>query len=312
MCFRCTARPTKERPETLRCSSGFPAREKPRYPPIRADEHGWGDRGVFNIEGGCYAKVANLSRKAEPEIYDAIRYGTILENVVYDEVTRAVDFADASITVNTRASYPIEYVANAKIPCVGGHPKNIVFLTYDAFGVLPPVAKLTPGQAMYHFISGYTARVAGAEQGVKEPEATFSACLGAAFMVWPPGKYAELLAEKMRGHGADSWLVNTGLTGGPYGVGKRIALRRTRRIIDAIHDKTLREAPVRADPVFGFAVPTACPGLPAELLSPRATWADPAAYDAQARALAKRFAENFERYRAAASPEMLAGGPVLP
>ena len=202
----------------------------PRRRLIGDDEHGWGKNGIFNIEGGCYAKVINLSRKEEPEIYEAIRYGTILENVVYDEVSRAVDFADTSITVNTRASYPVEYIANAKIPCIGGHPHNIIFLTYDAFGVLPPVAKLTPGQAMYHFISGYTAKVAGTEEGVKEPEATFSACLGAAFMVWHPSKYAELLAEKMRGHGADSWLVNTGFTGGPYGIGKRISLAHTRRI----------------------------------------------------------------------------------
>ncbi len=278
---------------------------------IGDDEHGWGENGIFNIEGGCYAKVINLSREEEPEIYEAIRYGTILENVVYDQVTRAVDFADTSITVNTRASYPVEYIANAKIPCIGGHPHNIIFLTYDAFGVLPPVAKLTPGQAMYHFISGYTAKVAGTEEGVREPEATFSACLGAAFMVWHPSKYAELLAEKMRGHGADSWLVNTGFTGGPYGIGKRISLAHTRQIIDAIHDRSLREQRMRTDPVFGFAMPTACPGLPANLLSPRTTWASEEAYDRQARDLANRFAENFERYKDKASPDMLAGGPVL-
>ncbi|MEM7788019.1 MAG: phosphoenolpyruvate carboxykinase (ATP), partial [Bacteroidota bacterium] len=217
---------------------------------IGDDEHCWDDNGVFNIEGGCYAKAIDLSAESEPEIYNAIRYGTVLENVVYDEVTREVDYHDTSITQNTRASYPIEHIDNAKIPCVGGHPSNVIFLTADAFGVLPPVAKLTPEQAMYHFISGYTAKVAGTEVGVTEPVATFSACFGAPFMVWHPSTYAELLAEKIDRHGSDVWLVNTGWTGGPYGTGNRMSLAHTRAIIDAIHDGSLAQAPTVRDPVF--------------------------------------------------------------
>ena len=278
---------------------------------IGDDEHCWGDNGVFNIEGGCYAKVIDLSPDREPEIHAAIRFGTVLENVVYDEDSRVVDYRDTSITVNTRASYPIEHIPNSKIPCMGGHPSNIIFLTYDAFGVLPPVARLTPAQAMYHFISGYTAKVAGTEVGVDEPEATFSACFGAAFMVWHPSKYADLLAEKMREHAADAWLVNTGFTGGPYGVGKRIDLAHTRAIIDAVHNGSLREQPTTADDIFGFEVPTACPGVPSEILIPRKTWMDGKKYDQRARQLAERFATNFESYREGVTEEMLEGGPVL-
>ncbi len=278
---------------------------------IGDDEHCWGDNGVFNIEGGCYAKVIDLSAEKEPEIYRAIRYGTVLENVVYGEDSREVDYSDTSITVNTRASYPIEYIDNARIPCVGGHPNNIIFLTYDAFGVLPPVARLSPSQAMYHFISGYTAKVAGTEVGVDEPEATFSACFGAAFMVWHPSKYADLLAEKMRTHGSDAWLVNTGFTGGPYGVGRRMDLPHTRAIIDAIHDGSLREQPTVSDEIFGFEVPTSCPNVPSELLIPRNTWDDGEKYDRQARQLAERFAKNFEKYREGVTEEMLEGGPAL-
>src|SRR6056297_3006269 len=219
---------------------------------IGDDEHCWSEDGVFNIEGGCYAKTINLTEEQEPEIFNAIKFGTVLENVEYDPVTRKVDYTDTSITQNTRASYPIEYISNAKIPCEAGHPENIIFLTYDAFGVLPPVSKLTPEQAMYHFISGYTAKVAGTEVGVTEPQATFSACFGAAFLVWPPAKYAEMLAQKMRKHNAKAWLVNTGLTGGPYGTGKRIDLKNTRAIINAIHAGDLDNADTETNDVFKF------------------------------------------------------------
>ena len=278
---------------------------------IGDDEHCWGINGIFNIEGGCYAKVIDLSSEKEPQIYSAIRFGTVLENVVVDSETRDVDYGDTSITVNTRAAYPIEHIPNAKVPCSGGHPRNIIFLTYDAFGVLPPVARLTPTQAMYHFISGYTAKVAGTEVGVQEPEATFSACFGAAFLVWHPGKYAELLAEKMREHDADAWLINTGFTGGGYGKGRRMELSYTRAIIDAIHSGELREAPTQTDPIFGFEVPTECTGVPSEILIPRRTWSDRQAYDAAAQSLADRFARNFESFREAAALEVSEGGPVL-
>ncbi len=276
---------------------------------IGDDEHCWTDRGVFNIEGGCYAKAIDLSAEKEPEIFSAIRFGTVLENVVYDPQSHVVDYHDTSLTQNTRASYPIEYIDNAKIPCVGGHPSNIILLTADAFGVLPPVSKLTPEQAMYHFISGYTAKVAGTEMGVTEPQATFSACFGAAFMVWHPSKYAELLAEKMDKHGASAWLVNTGWTGGAYGTGSRIKLKYTRAIIDAIHSGALDNVETVTDPIFGFAVPTSCPDVPSELLIPKNTWAYPAAYDAQANKLAKLFKQNFEAFSADSSPAISAAGP---
>ena len=278
---------------------------------IGDDEHCWSDDGVFNIEGGCYAKAIDLSPESEPEIYNAIRYGTVLENVVYDEDTREVDFSDVSITQNTRASYPLEYIHNAKIPAVAGHPDNIIFLTYDAFGVMPPVAKLSPEQAMYHFISGYTAKVAGTEMGVTEPKATFSAAFGAAFLVWHPSKYAEMLAEKMREHGSEAWLVNTGITGGPYGVGHRMPLPHTRSIIDAIHDGSLTDAPSETDPVFGFEVPTTCPSVPDDILFPRSTWDDKAAYDEQAQKLVGLFREHFKKYEDAAGAEIAAAGPKL-
>jgi phosphoenolpyruvate carboxykinase (ATP) len=276
---------------------------------IGDDEHCWTDRGVFNIEGGCYAKTIDLSAEKEPEIYSAIRYGTVLENVGFDPETREVDWHDTSITQNTRASYPIHYIPNAKIPCVAGHPRDVVFLTADAFGVLPPVARLTPAQAMYHFISGYTAKVAGTEVGVREPQATFSACFGAPFLVWHPSRYAELLAERIRRHDARVWLVNTGWTGGAFGTGHRIELQHTRAIIDAIHDGALTDAPTETDPVFGFDIPTRCPGVPADIVLPRNTWADPAAYDAQRRDLARRFVENFQQYAEGSSPAIRDAGP---
>ncbi len=277
---------------------------------IGDDEHCWTDDGVFNVEGGCYAKAIDLTAENEPEIYSAIKFGTVLENVVYDERTHAVDYTDVSLTQNTRASYPIEFIDNAKIPCVGGHPNNIILLTADAFGVLPPVSRLTPEQAMYHFISGYTAKVAGTEMGVTEPQATFSACFGAAFMVWHPSKYAELLAEKMEKHGSKAWLVNTGWTGGPYGVGSRIKLKYTRAIIDAIHSGALDNMETAVDSRFGFTVPTSCPGVPSELLIPKNTWADGAAYDAQAGKLADLFINNFEHYKKGSSDAIINAGPA--
>lgn len=277
---------------------------------IGDDEHCWTDAGIFNIEGGCYAKVIHLSKESEPEIYQAIRYGAVLENVVYDDRTHEVNYDDASITENTRVAYPIEFIPDAKIPCVAGHPKNIIFLTCDAFGVLPPVSRLSPEQAMYHFISGYTAKVAGTEMGVHEPVATFSACFGAAFLVWHPAKYAELLAERIRNHGANVWLVNTGWSGGGYGTGKRMSLQVTRTLIDAIHDGSLLAAPTRVDPVFGFEVPTQCGDLPAALLSPRDAWPDPEAYDQMANRLADLFRENFKKFETGASEAIRGAGPV--
>ena len=278
---------------------------------IGDDEHCWTDNGIFNIEGGCYAKAINLTAESEPEIFNAIRFGTVLENVVYDKRAHTVDYTDISITENTRAAYPIDYIPNAKIPCVGGHPKNIILLTADAFGVLPPVSKLTPEQAMYHFISGYTAKVAGTEMGVTEPQATFSACFGAAFMVWHPSKYAELLAEKMATYGSSAWLINTGWTGGPYGVGSRMKLKYTRAIIDAIHDGSLDNVEYVTDPIFGLDVPTSCPNVPDELLIPKNTWQDGAAFDAQAHKLANLFINNFEKYKAGSSEAIINAGPAI-
>ena len=283
----------------------------PKRQLIGDDEHCWSDNGVFNIEGGCYAKMIDLSAEHEPDIYRAIRFGTVLENVIYDDHKREVAFQDTSITQNTRGSYPIEYIDNAKIPCVGGHPKNVIFLTCDAFGVLPPVAKLTPEQAMYHFISGYTAKVAGTEMGVNEPQATFSPCFGGPFLVWHPTKYAELLAEKVRKHGAQVWLVNTGWSGGAYGTGKRMALPHTRAIVDAIHDGALQDVDTVTDELFGLAVPTSCPGVPSEILMPKNTWASAAEYDATARKLAKLFQDNFKAYENRASDQVKAAGPKL-
>ncbi len=278
---------------------------------IGDDEHCWTDSGIFNIEGGCYAKVIHLSKENEPEIYDAVRYGAVLENVVFDETTHEVNYDDASITENTRVAYPIDFIKNAKIPCVGSHPENIIFLTCDAFGVLPPVAKLTPEQAMYHFVSGYTAKIAGTEMNVTEPTATFSACFGAAFLVWHPAKYAELLAEQIRRHGSHVWLLNTGWTGGPHGVGSRMSLKYTRSIIDAIHDGSLASQPTKSDPIFRFQVPTVCGKIPADLLWPRDAWADGEAYDSSARRLADLFQQNFQKFEAGATEAIRAAGPVI-
>jgi phosphoenolpyruvate carboxykinase (ATP) len=279
---------------------------------IGDDEHCWTESGVFNIEGGCYAKCIGLSAEKEPEIFEAIRYGSVLENTVQDPQTRDVDYDDVSLTQNTRASYPIEYIPNAKIPCVGGHPENIILLTCDAFGVLPPVSKLTPEQAMYHFINGYTAKVAGTEMGVEEPEATFSACFGAAFLVMHPTVYAEMLAANMKQHDTTAWLINTGWTGGAYGTGERMNLPHTRAIIDAIHDGQLAEQETVEDAVFGLAIPTSCPGCPSEILVPRTTWDDVESYDATARKLAELFHENFRQYADQASEAICSAGPRIP
>ncbi|KNE64373.1 phosphoenolpyruvate carboxykinase [ATP] [Allomyces macrogynus ATCC 38327] len=279
---------------------------------IGDDEHCWSDNGIFNIEGGCYAKCIDLSAEKEPEIFNAIRFGSVLENVVFHPQTRLVDYTDSSLTENTRCAYPIEYIPNAKVPCVGGHPKNIILLTCDAFGVLPPVAKLTANQSMYHFISGYTAKIAGTEDGVTEPQATFSACFGQPFLVWHPTKYANMLAEKMAEHEANAWLINTGWNGGKYGVGKRIALKYSRAIIDAIHSGELAQQEYEEYPVFGLHIPKACPGVPENVLNPKTAWlGDADEFEATVAKLANLFIENFKLYEDHASPEVLAAGPVL-
>jgi phosphoenolpyruvate carboxykinase (ATP) len=277
---------------------------------IGDDEHCWSETGIFNIEGGCYAKAIDLTPESEPDIFQALRFGSVLENVVLDAEKRTVQFHDKSITENTRGAYPIEFIKNAKIPCVAGHPTDIIFLTCDAFGVLPPVSKLSSAHAMYHFISGYTAKVAGTEMGVTEPTATFSPCFGGPFLVWHPAKYAELLAEKMKHHKANVWLVNTGWTGGGYGVGSRMKLGLTRKIIDAIHSGELANAPTQKDPTFGFEVVTACPEVPSEVLIPRNTWKDKSAYDAAAKKLAQLFTNNFKTYEGGVSAEVRAASPV--
>ncbi|KNE60605.1 phosphoenolpyruvate carboxykinase [ATP] [Allomyces macrogynus ATCC 38327] len=279
---------------------------------IGDDEHCWSDNGIFNIEGGCYAKCIDLSADKEPEIFNAIRFGSVLENVVFHPQSRLVDYTDKSLTENTRCAYPIEYIPNAKVPCVGGHPKNIILLTCDAFGVLPPVAKLTQHQSMYHFISGYTAKIAGTEDGVTEPQATFSACFGQPFLVWHPTKYANMLAEKMAEHEANAWLINTGWNGGKYGVGKRIALKYSRAIIDAIHSGELAQQEYEEYPVFGLHIPKACPGVPENVLNPKTAWlGDADEFEATVAKLANLFIENFKLYEDHASPEVLAAGPVL-
>jgi len=276
---------------------------------IGDDEHCWSDDGIFNIEGGCYAKAIYLTREAEPQIFDALRFGAVLENVVYDEADHHVDFSNSSITENTRGAYPIEYISNARIPCVAGHPTHVIFLTCDAFGVLPPVSRLTPAQAEYHFVSGYTAKVAGTEVGVSEPEATFSPCFGGPFLVWHPGKYAGLLSRKIREHHATVWLVNTGWSGGPHGVGQRIRLAHTRAILDGIHAGVLTDAPTMREPFFGLNMVTSCPNVPNEILVPRDTWSDPRKYDETAARLAELFRENFESYANGVSEAVRAAGP---
>ena len=275
---------------------------------IGDDEHGWSDDGVFNFEGGCYAKCINLSAQYEPQIFNAIRFGAVLENVVLDPASGAPKFDDGSLTENTRCAYPLNYIDNAVEPSVGGHPQNIVFLTCDAFGVLPPISRLTSEQAMYHFLSGYTAKVAGTEAGVTEPQTTFSTCFGAPFMVLNPAVYADLLGKKIEKHRSRVWLVNTGWSGGPYGVGSRMKLPYTRAMITAALSGQLDEAAYEPHAIFGVAMPKECPGVPADVLNPRNTWRDATAYDAKARELAGRFVKNFEKFTAA-SAAIKAAGP---
>ena len=274
---------------------------------IGDDEHGWSPTDIFNFEGGCYAKCIHLSAETEPQIYSALGFGSVLENVVLDPGTRQPDYYDDSKTENTRAAYPVEFIENAVIPGTGGHPKNVIFLTADAFGVLPPVSKLTPEQAMYHFLSGYTAKVAGTEAGVEGAQATFSTCFGAPFMPLPPKVYAEMLGQRLRKHNAQCWLVNTGWQGGPYGVGKRMSLPYTRAMIDALVEGKLVNVEYEVEPAFGLNIPKSCPGVPSEILAPRNSWKDKAAYDKAAADLSARFAKNFEKFDA--PPEVKAAGP---
>ncbi|NSX54493.1 phosphoenolpyruvate carboxykinase [Parasulfitobacter algicola] len=264
---------------------------------IGDDEHGWSDRGTFNFEGGCYAKTINLNPEAEPEIYATTqKFGTVIENMVFDKETLELDFDDDSLTANMRCAYPLDYISNASDTALGGHPKNIIMLTCDAFGVLPPIARLTPAQAMYHFLSGFTSKVAGTERGVTEPEPTFSTCFGAPFMPRRPEAYGNLLRDKIAKHGATCWLVNTGWTGGAYGTGSRMPIKATRALLTAALDGSLNESTFRKDNNFGFEVPVTVPDVDARLLDPRSTWADTAAYDAQAKKLVEMFAENFAQY----------------
>jgi phosphoenolpyruvate carboxykinase (ATP) len=263
---------------------------------IGDDEHGWSPTGIFNFEGGCYAKCIKLSKENEPQIWNAIRFGSVLENVTLDQATRVPDYNDDSRTENTRCAYPIDYIDGAVIPGIGGHPKNIIFLTADAFGVLPPISRLSTDQALYHFLSGYTAKVAGTEAGVKEPQPNFSTCFGSPFLPLRPKVYAEMLGRRMQEHGSQCWLVNTGWFGGPYGVGSRMKLPYTRAMVNAAIEGALNDAEFETDPAFGLTVPKSVPGVPAEFLRARDAWKDKAAYDKSAAELAARFAKNFEKF----------------
>jgi len=278
---------------------------------IGDDEHGWSDNGVFNFEGGCYAKVIRLSKESEPEIYECTRrFGTILENVSMNTVTHRIDLDDESLTENTRASYPLKHIPNIVSSGMAGHPRSIIMLTADAFGVMPPIARLTPDQAMYHFISGYTAKVAGTEKGVTEPTATFSACFGAPFMMRHPFVYARLLADRIEEHRAECWLVNTGWTGGPFGVGSRMKIRYTRALLNAALAGSFGKIEMRIDPIFGFQVPSEAPGVPSEILNPRNTWSNPSDYDVQAKKLAILFHKNFQQFKDRSPDSLLAAGPA--
>jgi phosphoenolpyruvate carboxykinase (ATP) len=278
---------------------------------IGDDEHGWGPQGVFNFEGGCYAKTIRLSAEAEPEIFATTqRFGTVLENVILDE-QRVPDFDDGRLTENTRCAYPLNFIPNASATGQASHPKNIIMLTADAFGVMPPIARLTPAQAMYHFLSGYTAKVAGTEKGVTEPEATFSTCFGAPFMPRHPSEYGNLLRELIARHNVDCWLVNTGWTGGAYGTGKRMPIKATRALLAAALDGSLKQAEFRTDATFGFEVPVALPGIDGSILDPRATWADKAAYDRQAAKLVGMFIDNFGKFESHVDAMVLSAAPHL-
>ncbi|NEU30015.1 phosphoenolpyruvate carboxykinase (ATP) [bacterium LRH843] len=275
---------------------------------IGDDEHGWSNHGVFNIEGGCYAKCINLSEEKEPQIWNAIRFGSVLENVVVDKKTGKPDYDDVSLTENTRAAYPLEAIPNALTPSIAGHPNTIIFLTADAFGVLPPISKLTKEQAMYHFLSGYTSKLAGTERGITSPEATFSTCFGAPFLPLPAATYAEMLGEKIDQHDVEVFLVNTGWSGGPYGVGQRMNLGYTRAMVQAALQGELRTAETTIDPIFGLHIPLHCPGVPDDVLQPRETWEDKAEYDSKAQELASNFKENFEKFNQI-SESIKAAGP---
>jgi phosphoenolpyruvate carboxykinase (ATP) len=276
---------------------------------IGDDEHGWTADGIFNFEGGCYAKTINLTEEKEPEIFNAIRPGALVENVTFYPGTNKINFDDASITENTRVSYPLHFISNAIEPSIGGLPKNIFFLTCDAFGVLPPISKLSPGQAMYQFISGYTAKVAGTEAGVTEPKPTFSACFGAPFLPLHPGKYAHMLGNKMQEHKVNVWMINTGWTGGPVGIGNRMKLKYTRAMITAALEGKLNNVQFGTDPIFGVAIPKECPDVPTEVLNPINTWADKTAFTEKAKFLAGLFVKNFEKYADGVSAEVLAAAP---
>lgn len=278
---------------------------------IGDDEHGWDDRGVFNFEGGCYAKCIDLTEEKEPDIYKAIKPGAILENIEFFPGTNKVDYSSSKITENTRVSYPIHHISNAVEPSVGGTPKNVFFLAYDAYGVLPPISRLTPEQAMYYFMSGFTAKVAGTEAGVTEPQLTFSACFGAPFLPLHPSKYAEMLGKKLVDSNARVWMINTGMTGGVYGVGTRMKLPYTRAMITAALNGQLDDVEMVAHPIFGLGIPTSCPNVPSEILDPRTAWADKAAYDAKANELAKSFIKNFEKFTGHASVEVLSAAPKV-
>ena len=295
----------------LSCTGKTTLSADPQRGLIGDDEHGWGNNGVYNFEDGCYAKMIRLSPDSEPQIYACTRrFGTILENVVYDPVTRRLDLNDARLTENTRGAYPLDFIDNAVAERRAGHARNVVFLTCDATGVMPPISRLSPDQAIYHFISGYTSKIAGTEIGLGiEPEITFSACFGGPFMVHHPYVYAEMLKRKMLQHGARCWLVNTGWTGGPFGVGKRISIRHTRALLDAALHGRLDEVAYRRDPVFGFEVPEACPGVPSEILEPANTWGSRQEYDAKYDALAARYIENFKLFAAGCPPEVTQAGP---
>ncbi|MGD0095077.1 MAG: phosphoenolpyruvate carboxykinase (ATP) [Terracidiphilus sp.] len=273
---------------------------------IGDDEHGWSPSGIFNFEGGCYAKCVNLTEEYEPQIYRAIRFGSVLENVILND-QREPDYFNISLTENTRAAYPVDFIDNAVIPGIGGHPKNVMFLAADAFGVLPPISRLTPEQAMYHFLSGYTAKLAGTETGVKDPEPEFSACFGAPFLPLAPRFYAEMLGKRLRQHGSACWLVNTGWSGGKFGVGKRMSLKITRALVNAALDGRLDKAKFATEPAFGLSIPLSCPDVPAEILNPRNSWADKEAYDRTAADLAARFEANFQKFDA--SEAIRAAGP---
>jgi len=300
--MHCSANVAKDDPDNVALFFGLSGTGKttlsadPDRALIGDDEHGWSDNGVFNFEGGCYAKCIKLSKEGEPQIWDAIRFGSVLENVVVDPDSREPDFDDGSITENTRVTYPVDYIPGAVIPSVGRHPRNVIFLTADAFGVMPPVSRLTPEQAMYYFINGYTSKLAGTEAGVTEPQPNFSACFGAPFMPRPPAEYAAMLADRIKSHDAAVWLLNTGWTGGPHGVGKRFKLAYTRAMVSAILSGELEDAAFTEHDILGLRMPRAVAGVPSEVLDPRATWDDPAAYDAKARDLAGRFRENDKKY----------------